>query len=148
MSKPILRPVLFSAFLLLSLAVLPGRSAAVPTHPFFPNVIGVWSGNWFSANGASGLASLSVPAQQNRRFTGTFVFYPPQPIFPPQPIRVLGTASDSGEVSLVGRNEFAFLEAHGQTDGEVMNLNYLLHFADGSMDFGTTSVSIPTGNGP
>lgn len=149
MSNPILRTLLLSALLVLPLATHPGSSGAAPPNAILPSVTGFWSGGFSSVTGLSGFASLDVTDQDQRRFQGAFaLFYPPQPIYPPSPIRILGTVSHSGEISLVGRNDFAFLEAHGQTDGEVMNLNFLLHFSDGSMDMGTASTALPTGNGP
>ena len=131
-------------FLAAFLAVLAGRAEAVPPNPIFPNVVAVWSGEYASSvTGTNGLVSLDVSRQITGRFQGTWTFAPPQPIVPPSPCFVLGTVSESGEVSLVGQNDEFLLCAHGElslTDG-VLRLGYLVQFADGSFDGGTVQMS-------
>jgi hypothetical protein len=143
------RTILHLAFLpvLLLLGNLCGKSSAAPPNPIFPNVKGFWSGEFSSVTGLGGLASLNVTDQDQRRFQGTFVLHPPNPIHPPSPIRVLGTVSRSGEISLVGRNDAVFLRAHGNVFRGSMQLDYQMNFADGTFDTGTMDVSVETGGG-
>jgi len=131
-------------FLAAFLAVLAGRAEAVPPNPIFPNVVGLWSGEYASSvTGTNGAVSLDVSQQITRRFQGTWTFFPPQPIVPPSPCFVLGTVSESGEVSLVGWNDEFMVHAHGGLsliDG-LLTLAYLVQFADGSFDGGTVEMS-------
>jgi hypothetical protein len=140
--------VALTLFLAAWLADLPGRAAAAPPNPAFPNVTGFWSGEFSSVTGLGGLASLDVTDQDHHRFQGTFTFHPPSPIHPPNPMRVLGTVSRSGKISLVGRNDNAFLRAHGTVFRGNMLLDYQLNFADGSKDMGSAQIGLQTGNGP
>jgi hypothetical protein len=146
MKRTILRLAFFPVLLLL-LGNLCGKSAAAPPNPAFPNVTGFWSGEFSSVTGLGGLASLNLTDQDHRRFQGTFTFIPPNPGAPPNPIRVLGTVSRSGEISLVGRNAAVFLRAHGNVFRGTMQLDYQMNFADGTFDTGTVEVSIETGGG-
>jgi hypothetical protein len=147
MPTPTLRTTLLFALLVLPLAALPGRSGAAPPSLVFPNITGFWSGEFSSVSGLGGLASLEVTEQDRRRFEGTFVFYPPTPIVPPNPCFVRGTVSRSGEISMVGRNDAVFLRARGSVFRGAMQLDYSLNLADGSFDAGTVAVSIETGGG-
>jgi hypothetical protein len=126
------------------LAGLSGRAGAAPPEPIFPNVVGLWAGEYASSvTGTNGLVSLDVTRQLTRRFQGTWTFVPPIPIVPPSPCIVLGTVSESGEVSLVGRNDEFMLHARGElslTDS-MISLDYLVLFADGSFDGGTVQMS-------
>ena len=103
----------FQVLLLLGLGVLSTNSRATPPNLVFPNVIGFWSGEFSSVSGLGGLASLQVTDQDRRRFEGTFVFYPPQPIVPPNPCFVRGTVSRSGEIRMVGGNPEFVVHIHG-----------------------------------
>ena len=147
MKRTILRLAFFPVLLLLCLAVLSTKSPAAPPNPRFPSITGFWSGEFSSVSGLGGLASLEVTEQDRRRFEGTFVFYPPTPIVPPNPCFVRGTVSRSGEISMVGRNAGVFLRARGNVFRGAMQLDYSLNFADGSFDTGTVAVSIETGTG-
>ena len=143
------RTIFRLAFLpvLLLLGILCGETRAVPPNPVFPNVTGFWSGEFSSVTGLGGVASLNVSDQDRRRFQGTFTFLPPNPSAPPNPIRILGTVSRSGEISLIGRNAAVFLRAHGNVFRGNMQLDYQMNFADGTFDTGTVEVSIQTGGG-
>ena len=133
---------LFSTLLLVSLSAFPGSAAATLPTPIFPNVVGLWSGEYVSSvMGTSGFVSLDVTGQVIRRFQATWTFTPSTPIVPPSPCFVLGTVSDSGEVSLVGWNDEFMLQAHGQLANDVMALGYAVQFADGSFDDGTLQMS-------
>ena len=137
----------FPVLLLLGVGILSGKSGATPPQPIFPNITGFWSGEFSSVTGLGGLASLNVTDQDHRRFQGTFTFIPLTPVIPRTPIRVLGTVSRSGEISLIGRNAAVFLRAHGNVFRGDMQLDYQMNFADGSFDTGTVEVSIETGGG-
>ena len=113
MKRTILRLAFFPVLLLLCLAVLSTKSPAAPPNPRFPSLTGFWSGEFSSVTGLGGLASLQVTDQDRRRFEGTFVFYPPQPIVPPNPCFVRGTVSRSGEISMVGGNPEFVVHIHG-----------------------------------
>ncbi len=146
MTASILRRALFiSASLLLALNALPGRGRAATIVPF-PYLVGFWSGDFASSvTGTTGSVSLDIAAQDTRRFQGTWTFFPPTPVVPPSPCMVLGTASESGEVSLVGQNDEFILCAHGELsliDG-VISLDYLVQFADGGFDMGSVEISLP-----
>ena len=134
--RTLTRMVLVPAVVLLGLAAVPGRSAAIPPDPVFPNVTGFWSGDFASVSGATGFATLDMAFQENRRFAGTFVFHPSDPSIPSDPHFLLGTVSRSGRISLVGRNESGMLVAHGEVQLGVMQLDYLWHRDDGSSDTG------------
>ena len=134
------------ALFLLAVTALP-QCLAAPPVPIFPNVVGFWFGEFVSDGGATGFSSLRIEAQEVRRFAGTFTFFP-DPTVPPNPCFVRGTASDSGRISLVGRNDELTVHAHGQVTGGLMSLDFLLMFADGSFDTGTTVIAIEHGNGP
>jgi hypothetical protein len=57
---------------------------------------------------------------------------------------VLGTVSESGEVTLGGQNDQFLLVAHGAlsfVDG-VITLDYLAQFADGSFDMGSVEIAL------
>lgn len=137
MKCALLRLALFSVLLLLGLGILSGKSRAAPPNPGFSNVTGLWSGEFSSVTGLGGLASLDVTDQDRRRFQGTFTFSSPLPIFPPTPIRVVGTVSRSGEIHIVGRNAAVFLQAHGSVFRGAMQLDYQVNFADGTFETGT-----------
>jgi hypothetical protein len=147
MNRTILARSVLSSLLLVAFATLPERSAAWPPQPIFPNVTGFWSGEFASDRGETAVATLDIPAQEHRRFGGTFVFFPPSPIVPPNPCAVLGTVSASGEVSMVGRNEDFFLHIHGLVDDDVMSLEYMRLFVDGTFETGTVSIGLETGGG-
>ncbi len=133
---------LVSSLLLVALAAFPGPAGAAPPQPILPNIVALWSGEYASSvTGTSGFVSLEVTRQVTRRFHGTWTFTPPQPITPPSPCFVLGTATESGEVSLVGWNDEFMLHAHGQLADGVMTLDYAVQFADGSFDGGTLQMS-------
>jgi hypothetical protein len=133
-------------FLMALLRALPGRAEATPP-PIIPNVIGSWFGEFASDSGATGFASLDIPTQRHRRFAGTFAFHSPNPIAPPNPCFVLGTVSASGEINMAGRNDEFFLHVHGQVANELMSLEFMRLFADGTFETGTVAVSIETGGG-
>jgi hypothetical protein len=137
----------FPVLLLLGIGMLCGKSRAAPRNLVLPNVIGFWSGDYVSDIGPGAVASLDITDQDRRRFVGTFVFFPPTPIVPPNPCFVRGTVSRSGEISMVGRNAGVFLRARGNVFRGAMQLDYSLNFADGSFDTGTVAVSIETGTG-
>jgi len=137
------------AMTLLLLALLPalaGRAEATPP-PSVPNVIGSWFGEFGTDNGETGFVSLDIPAQEQRRFVRSFVFHSPNPIAPPNPCSILGTVSASGEISMIGRNDEFFLLVHGQFANDLMSLEYMRLFADGTFETGTASVSLETGGG-
>jgi hypothetical protein len=136
-----------STLLMLSLAARPTHIGAAPPNPSFPNIIGSWFGSFASSAGETGVASLDVSDQDARRFAGTFIFWPPNPIVPPNPCFVLGTVSHSGETSLIGANDEFFLHAHGHVAGGIMDLEYMRLFADGTFETGTASISVETGGG-
>lgn len=143
MKRTLVRRALFSSLLLAALALLPARSASAQDVSF-PDVTGFWAGEFTSDSGATGSTSLAIPIQDQHRFAGTFTFVPPQPLTPPSPCIVLGTASDSGEVTLVGDNEDFILQAHGTVAEGAMLLEYLMLFADGSFDTGTVAIAVET----
>ena len=132
---------------LLLLGMLCGQSPAAPPNPIMPNITGFWFGEFASASGETGFASLDVPTPEHRRFAGTFVFHPPNPIAPPNPCFILGTVSASGEINMAGRNDEFFLHVHGQVANELMSLEFMRLFADGTFETGTVAVSIETGGG-
>ena len=134
--------------LLFSAALAPRACLAAPPTLILPNVVGLWSGEFASATGATGFSSLEITTQHTRRFVGTFTFFP-NPNTPPSPCFVRGTASDSGRISLVGASDSFKLHADGQLTGDQMSLNYLLVFADGSFDNGTATIAgLTIGGGP
>src|SRR5262252_4950136 len=93
-------------FLAALVAALPGSAGATSPQPIFPQVVGFWSGEYASSvTGTNGAVSLDVSRQITGRFQGTWTFFPPSPVTPPSPCFVLGTVSESGEVSLVGWND-------------------------------------------
>jgi hypothetical protein len=147
MKRIVFRTALFSTLLLVSVALLPRHSPAVASNSSFPDVTGFWSGEYASSNGASALATLDVTDQDRRRFEGTFIFWPPSPVVPPNPCFVRGTVSRRGEISMVGANDEFFVHIHGQFAGGIMDLAFMRVFADGSFDTGTVSISLPTGGG-
>ena len=144
MNRTLVRRALFSSLLLAALAALPGRSASAQDGTSFPDVTGFWSGEFASDSGATGSTSLAIPIQDQHRFAGTFTFTPPVPITPPNPCIVLGTVSESGEVTVVGDNEDFILEAQGTVSEGAMQLDYQMLFADGSFDTGTVAIGILT----
>jgi hypothetical protein len=147
MRTTIARRTLLTSALLLSLAAVPERGSATHPNAIFPDVTGFWSGEFASDSGETGFASLDIPAQERRRFAGTFVFHPPTPIAPPNPCAVLGTVSASGEISMVGRNDEFFLHVHGHVANDLMSLEYMRLSSDGAFEMGTATVSLETGGG-
>jgi hypothetical protein len=135
------------ALLLLWFAALSGQSQDLSPNPFFPEVTGPWSGEYASDSGVSAVATLDVTDQDRRRFGGTFIFWPSNPIVPPNPCFVQGTVSRRGEISMVGANDEFFVHIHGQLAGVVMSLEFMRLFADGTSDTGTSSVAVETGGG-
>ena len=136
------------------LGAVPGSAEAALPTPIFLNVVGLWSGDYASSvTGTNGAVSLDVSRQITGRFQGTWTFFPPSPVTPPSPCFVLGTVSESGEVSLVGWNDEFMVHAHGGLsliDG-LLTLDYLVQSADGSFDGGTLemiSIVIGDGGGP
>ena len=145
MATSVIHRALFSfACLFLALSALAERGGAAVTVPF-PYLVGSWSGEFTSSvTGTSGALSLDIAAQDTRRFQGTWTFTPSAPIVPPSPCMVLGTASESGEVTLVGQNDQFLLVAHGALsfiDG-VISLDYMVQFADASFDMGSVEIAL------
>lgn len=144
MKRTFVRRALFSPLLLAALVLLAGRSGSAQDGTSFPDVTGFWSGEFTSDSGLTGSTSLAIPIQDQHRFAGTFTFTPPSPITPPNPCIVLGTVSESGEVTLVGDNEDFILQAHGTVAEGAMLLDYQMLFADGSFDTGTVAIAVET----
>jgi hypothetical protein len=145
MTISVIHRALFSfACLFLALSALPERGGAAVTVPF-PYLVGIWSGDYSSSvTRTSGALSLDIVTQDTRRFQGTWTFAPPTPNVPPSPCMVLGTVSESGEVTLGGQNDQFLLVAHGAlsfVDG-VITLDYLAQFADESFDMGSVEIAL------
>ena len=145
MKRTILHLALLTVLLLLGM--LCGKSPATPPQPVMPNITGFWFGEFASASGETGFASLDVPTPEHRRFAGTFVFHPPNPVAPPNPCFILGTVSASAEINMIGRNDEFFLHVHGHVANDLMSLEYMRLFTDGTFETGTAAVSIETGGG-
>lgn len=145
MTRRIPRPAVFAittaVFLPAQFAKFAGFVAAAPPTPIIPNVTGFWSGNFASSGGGTGLVKLSVPTQERHRFAGTFVFTPPTPIAPPQPIRISGTVWHGGKIKMVGRADGLVLSAHGTLIPGTIQLTYHFVLADGTTDTGTAVIA-------